>query len=1232
MKYFLLIVSLWFSNLLATELVFDPPNPVVSVGQRLKLSVSGTSGEIGWSVIKGQILGTGTSVTYFALAQPGLDAVTVLENSTGNTETVRITISNQTISHENAQWEVFTDRSWITALLLSEDENTLWVGTNGGLEQRDAQTRELQKVFFNTDGLPGNFITSLLNDGQGGLWIGTGEDGLAHWSKLGKWTIYNQENSALPSNIVMDLLSDGQGGLWIATGGGLGSGTGGLAHLSGAGEWTIYHPYNSELPHETITSLLRDEQGGLLIGTWGGLAYRSELGKWADYDLVNWALPSSWVTSLLSDGQGGLWVGTWDSGLAHRSRLGEWIVEWTVYDLINSGLPDNTVTSLSSDGQDGLWIGTMYGGLVHLTGSGIWTVYNLQNSKLASNHIISILRDKQGGLWIGTGSGLAYRSAQDEWRVDDSIDSALPLNNTVYSLLSDRQGGLWIGTRGGGLVHRSESGQWTVYHQDNSELPSNEVVSLLSDGQGGLWIGTEEGLAHLTELGEWTVYNQENSKLLDTRIQTLLSDEQGGLWIGTMGGLTYRNAQNEWKVYDKKNSGLPSNDVNFLISDGQGGLWIGTGYGLAHRSESDEWMVYDASNSLLPSAAINFLLSDDQGGLWIGTTGGGLTHRSSQNEWIVYNTENSGLLDNTVNFLLSDNQGGLWIGTEKGLVHWNEGGEWIVYNQENSGLPNNDVRSLLSDGQGGLWIGANGSGLAHLTFSRKTELCNQTQINDQTCQDLQQNQRAAILIAGGGAQISNSLWNTTKTITNRFYQMLYRRGFDHNEIYYLSPEQWTDFNGDGFNDRIIDAPTDSVPITLDDVKHALEWAKQRGQLTQPLYLFFMDHGGDGRLMLSASQELTANDFKALLDDYQTVTGNAVVVILEACHSGSFLQALQAPKRAIISSANSDELAYFIENRGFSYFLADYLLQGRSFYEAFNLATQAQNKLHGNSPELTGAIERGQLTSQTPQLDDNHDGLFTPADGEWLQTVYINGNFQTADSTLAVENLMTSKIIQAGQPLTLKAKVMTASGHVKSVWAIIRPPKMDFLLDIHGTPITAYPRLNFGTTDQENVWQTTWQETLYNGNYHITFYAQDHDNNLASSDESIMITVTDGINPPATANVQLQLGKTRYQRGEQFTAKLIENLNWGYDLYAAVVMPDGQFLTFKKPNEPSLSNQPDHWLAPRQQNEPLTLINLVLPQSLPTGEYCLYGILSPQEQPPMESQLFWKLGQQCFEVF
>ena len=1219
MKYLLLITSLWLSNLPAAELVFDPPNPVIPVGQQLTLSVSGTNGEIIWSAGKGQILGSGTSVTYMAPGQAGSDVITVLD-SAENVGVVKVTVSNQIISRENAQWEVFINRSRVRALALSADGETLWLGTGGGLEQRETQTGELQKIFINTDGLPSNDIYSLLNEDQNRLWVGTRE-GLAYRNELGEWTVYTKENSGLPSNWAYSLLSDGQGGLWIGTP------DKGLAHLTGAGEWRVDNQENSGLPSNKVTFLF--EQDGLWIGTEdGGLAHRTGLGEWTVYNTENSQLPHNQVKSLSSDGQGGLWIGTWGGGLTHRSGSGE----WNVYHTENLGLLANYVFSLYRDGQGELWIGTV-GGLVHLTRTGEWFIYHTENSGLPTNSIVSLLGDGEGGVWIGTDDhGLAHRRKSGEWLVYTSANTLFPakLSNWINILLSDKQGGLWIGTWNGGLAHRSELGEWLVYRTDTEDslLPHDNIKSLLHDGQGGLWIGTDGGgLAHRTRSNEWTVYTKENSGLPGNRVNSLLHDGQGGLWIGTWdGGLAHRTGAGEWTAYHPENSKLPVNQINSLLNDGQGGLWIGT-WGLVHLTVSGEWIVYSPENSGLPTNEVTTLLSDEQGGLWVGTVEGGLAHWSKTGEWTVYHQDNSELPANWVTSLLSDGQGGLWVGTWGGLVHRSKSGVWNIYRADNSGLPGNDVHSLLSDEQGGLWIGS--WGLAHLNFGRKNELCSEAKMSAQTCQDLFQNQRAAILIAAGGAQPRNSLWDTTEIITSHFYKTLYRRGFDHSEIYYLSSEAWADFNGDGINDHIVDAPTTKRPLTLTDIKQALEWAKQQGQLLQPLYLFIMTHGSEGKLLLDEANELQANDFKSLLDDYQTVTGNQVIVIIEASHSGSFLSALSAPNRAIISSASSEEFTYFIAKRGFSYFLADNLLTGMNFRAAFDLASQTQTQLRGYNPSLTETIYS---LTQTPQLDDNHDGLYTSADGEWLKTIYINGDFETAGPILAIENLTTSTIIQAGQPLTLKAKATTASGHIKSMWAILKPPKIDVLRDIHGTPIDAYPRLNLSKTGQENVWQTQWQEALYNGDYRITFWAEDDDGKSEYSDESIIITVTNGINSPPTANVQLQLGKTRYQRGEQFTAKLIENLNWGYDLYAAVVMPDGQFLTFKRVNEPSSYNQPNHWLAQRPQNEQLTVIDLNLPESLAVGEYCLYGILSPQKQPPLEIQAAWKWKQQCFEVF
>ncbi|OQW94658.1 MAG: hypothetical protein BWK79_05165 [Beggiatoa sp. IS2] len=542
----------------------------------------------------------------------------------------------------------------------------------------------------------------------------------------------------------------------------------------------------------------------------------------------------------------------------------------------------------------------------------------------------------------------------------------------------------------------------------------------------------------------------------------------------------------------------------------------------------------------------------------------------------------------------------------------------------NSGLPSNTVLAVSPDDRGGLWAGTD-AGLTHLTFSRKTQLCEQSQ-NNATCESLRAGKRAAIIVAGGGAQRSNTLWDTTESITSYLYRVFAKRGFDNDEIYYVSPKSWADFNGDGRDDFIVDGPKPEAPLTAEDIRTAFNWAKQRGKLDQPLYLFFVDHGAVDKLQLSEVEKLGVVDLKALLDDYQTMTGNEMIVVVDACYSGVLLEQLTAPKRALISST-SNGLAYFerTEKQGFSRFLAKGLDKGMPFMEAFTYANREQEKLLGDmSKLLAGSIDPTTSLEQVPKYDDG-------SNGNWLSSLYLNNiTLVTGDDTLAIVGVTPAATLTAGESFLLQART---SGRAKQAWVVLRPPKINLLLDSSGTPILAYPRIDLEqTTDNPELWQITWSDAVYNGTYQITFYAEDNDSNVTSSEQNMVLTVSGGIDPPDQAQIQVSTNKDRYQRGEPLTAQLTENLNWGYDLYAAVVLPDGNFLALKNTNELYGANEAKKWLKMRKQNSTTTLLDLTLPEDLPTGQYCLYGILSPEQQNVLEMQSSWVWEQKCFEIF
>jgi hypothetical protein len=103
----------------AADLTFTPATPLVEINKTITLAVQGAVGTVKWTTIEGTIQGDGLQVTYLAPAQAGLDAVTVLDSS-GNFASVKVVITPpQTFSLENAQWEIFTNRSQVGALWLS---------------------------------------------------------------------------------------------------------------------------------------------------------------------------------------------------------------------------------------------------------------------------------------------------------------------------------------------------------------------------------------------------------------------------------------------------------------------------------------------------------------------------------------------------------------------------------------------------------------------------------------------------------------------------------------------------------------------------------------------------------------------------------------------------------------------------------------------------------------------------------------------------------------------------------------------------------------------------------------------------------------------------------------------------------------------------------------------------------------------------------------------------------
>ncbi len=982
----------------------------------------------------------------------------------------QISISSSVFNLKNAVFKTFTNTNTVEAIVQNiNDSNILWLGTTGGLVRYNFVTGE-KKTYI--EELPYIYIVTLLQTLDGAIWAASSRNGLARFDYASnEWTIYDTSNSGLPSNRVHSLFQTTDRLVWVGT-------EGGLARLDYASnEWTVYDTSNSGLPDNNIWALLQTTDGAVWAGTPnGGLArfdYASN--DWTIYNISNSGLPSNRVGSLLQTTDGLVWAGT-EGGLARFDYASN---EWTVYDTSNSGLPSNSVRSLLQATDGSVWAGTPFGGLARYDYTGNdWTIYDISNSGLASDSVDSLLQATDGSVWAGTGDGLArFDYASNEWKNHDISNNGLP-DNWVDSLLQATDGSVWAGAGRGLVRYDYASNQWRIYDTSNSGLPENYVFSLLQAFDEALWVGTYNGLARLDYANnKWTIYDPSNSGLPGNWVFSLLQATDGLVWAGTEGGLArFDHASNEWTIYDPSNSGLPAMWVKPLIQAKDGVVWAGTyGGGLVRFDyANNEWTIYDSSNSELPHNHLDSLLKSIDGSIWAGTFEGLARFDYANNEWTIYDSSNSGLPGNRVQSLLQTTDGSIWAGTYGGLARFDyASNEWTVYDTFNSGLPDIEIWSLLQTMDGAVWAGTFYGGLCRISFLSSL-----------------QSPGRLVLIAGGGAAKTNPLWPTTNELALSNYRTFISRGYRNTDIMLLSPEKWADFNGDGFDDHVVDRPRphEDRDLTVEDIQFAItEWAVNTYTEGTPLFISLIDHGfpDDGLngpyFQIAPGQLLYADALDDMISTYEQKTGGQVVILNESCYSGQFLSRLNKTNRIIITASGDHIVNY--DNWGansFTHHFLRYLFENNSLYQAF-----AKSKQRIKNSNLTA--------DQTPQIDDNGDGKFDQNDGLIASNIKLGGDFNTGAPWPQILS-----VAQTGKAGDSASFSVTVNAHMRRVWASVQPP--GYIPDNSGSyQDVNLEKFDLWDNDGDLVYEGNYKNFTETGDYVLTFYARDQFGNVAVSD-------------------------------------------------------------------------------------------------------------------------------------
>lgn len=335
--------------------------------------------------------------------------------------------------------------------------NGIWLNSSQGvLLLEDDNIIELTE----TSGLPINNISTVFQDREGNIWLGSAGKGLLKFS--GKAFTHFNKQSGIPSELITSILEDPEGHLWLSTF------DKGVIKMENNGDFI---PFN--YPDVTLWSSIIHNHITYFGSNYGLHAFKN--GKWSSYYSED-GLPANRITGLHSDASGRLFIGT-SGGLAIMDTDSIHIVHGT------SGIDVLNVRNFC-EFKNATYLATQKGLKVFRNGS-------IELVEQFEYPINSILTSSNDQLWIGTENGL-FSFHDGKVREIDLGDA--PGSRYINFLVTDGRI-IYAGTNNGLLEIDVEHETLQKYGINSGliDLETNLNSGYLSQ-HGILWFGTASGL------------------------------------------------------------------------------------------------------------------------------------------------------------------------------------------------------------------------------------------------------------------------------------------------------------------------------------------------------------------------------------------------------------------------------------------------------------------------------------------------------------------------------------------------------------------------------------------------------------------------------------------------------------------------------------------------------------------------------------------------------------------
>ena len=362
----------------------------------------------------------------------------------------------------NGRFEKLLDLPPVGTRLTSASAGGVWICYGGQLGKYD-EGKALENLPA-ANPLPTNSEpTALIEDRQGGVWIGTAQHGLFHYNGSDFESVPTSDQS------ITCLSLDREDNIWVGTA------SDGLNRVR-----PRVVELETGLPSGTMLSLCEGADKTLWAATQNGLLVCRKEGRWQTVS-TNGTWPGGRAACVTADQTGAVWIGTRDQAL-HRWRDGHF-TSW----LPRDGLTGHQIHALLVGQSGDIWLGETTPDIVQRLHDG-----KLETFRMPPNIrvIRAMAEDVEGNIWVGTSAGMLIRISNGVVTDETARTTGEPLS--IRYLHATPDGSLWIGYADEG-VGWIKNGRFAHITAERG-FPEGNVSQIISDTKGRLWFGGDHGM------------------------------------------------------------------------------------------------------------------------------------------------------------------------------------------------------------------------------------------------------------------------------------------------------------------------------------------------------------------------------------------------------------------------------------------------------------------------------------------------------------------------------------------------------------------------------------------------------------------------------------------------------------------------------------------------------------------------------------------------------------------